>query len=94
MATPSKAAWREVLALTHRVAAGLSRRELLEALPPGAARNALDCALWDLEARVAGCSVADLIGRSGRGMVTTALTVGLGTPAEMAVAAACLAGHP
>lgn len=84
----------QVLALAPRVAAGLTRRALLEALPAGAARNALDCALWDLEARLAGRSVADLIGRPARGTVTTALTVGLGTPREMAAAAARLAGHP
>lgn len=84
----------QLQALAPRIAAGLTRRELLEALPAGAARNALDCALWDLEARLAGRSVADLIGRVPRGTVTTALTVGLGTPAEMGAAAGKLAGHP
>lgn len=81
-------------ALAPRVAAGLTRQQLLEALPPGAARNALDCAMWDLEARLAGCSVAALIGRSSRGAVTTALTVGLGTPEEMGAGAARMAGYP
>src|SRR5687768_10839442 len=41
---------------------GASRIDLLGALPAGAARNALDCALWDLEAKIAGKSVAELIG--------------------------------
>lgn len=36
------------------IEAGADRRALLELLPPGAARNAIDCALWDLEARLAG----------------------------------------
>ena len=36
------------------IAAGMDRAELQEALPPGAARNALDCALWDLAAKKAG----------------------------------------
>ncbi|TAJ72754.1 MAG: dipeptide epimerase [Phenylobacterium sp.] len=84
----------QLQALAPRVAAGLTRRELIEALPPGAARNALDCALWDLEARRAGRSVADLIGRVARGTVTTALTVGLGAPEEMGAAAAKLADYP
>jgi L-alanine-DL-glutamate epimerase-like enolase superfamily enzyme len=73
---------------------GLSRRELLDLLPPGAARNALDCALWDIEARMAGRSVAELIGRTPRGYVTTALTVSLDAPEAMGVAAAKLAGYP
>jgi len=81
-------------ALAPQVAAGLTRRKLLEALPAGAARNALDCALWDLEARLAGRPVAALIGRTPRGAVTTALTVGLGTPEEMGAAAARIAGYP
>ncbi|WP_296598820.1 N-acetyl-D-Glu racemase DgcA [Phenylobacterium sp.] len=84
----------QVQALASQVSAGLNRRELLEVLPAGAARNALDCALWDLEARLVGRTVSDLIGRAGRGTVTTALTVGLGTPDEMGAAAARLAGYP
>ena len=47
-------------ALAPAFAAGMSRADLQEALPPGAARNALDCALWDLEAKRAGTSVAVL----------------------------------
>ena len=45
-------------ALAPAIAAGLTREELQQALPPSAARNALDCAFWDLEARLAGTSVA------------------------------------
>lgn len=84
----------QIQGLASQVSDGLSRRDLLQALPPGAARNALDCALWDLEARRAGRSVSDIIGRSSRGTVTTALTVGLGAPEEMGAAAAALADHP
>jgi L-alanine-DL-glutamate epimerase-like enolase superfamily enzyme len=73
---------------------GLGRRDLLDLLPPGAARNALDCALWDLEARLAGRSVGELIGRKLRGYVTTALTVSLDAPQAMGAAAAKLAGYP
>lgn len=76
------------------VASGLSRRELLEVLPPGAARNALDCALWDLEARRSGRPVAALMGRGNTDPIVTALTVGLASPEEMADRAAALASYP
>src|SRR3569832_406929 len=49
-------------ALRPRIEAGLTREALQAAMPPGAARNALDCAYWDLEAKRAGRSVADLAG--------------------------------
>ncbi|MEW5684602.1 MAG: N-acetyl-D-Glu racemase DgcA [Pseudomonadota bacterium] len=81
-------------AIARDVAGGLSRRDLLEVLPPGAARNALDCALWDLEAKQAGRSVAELAGLAPAASVVTALTVGLAEPEEMARAAAAIAGHP
>src|SRR3954453_10818325 len=44
------------------VEGGAAREALLSLLPAGAARNAVDCALWDLEARLAGRTVADMIG--------------------------------
>ena len=46
---------------------GATRTELLALLPPGAARNAVDCALWDLECRLAGESVAERLGRARSG---------------------------
>ncbi|HZG47827.1 MAG TPA: N-acetyl-D-Glu racemase DgcA [Allosphingosinicella sp.] len=73
---------------------GASRADLLEALEPGAARNALDCALWDLEARLTGRSVADLIGRPPPGSVATAITVTIDSPGKMAQVAEPLAGAP
>lgn len=84
----------QLRAMAPKVAEGLGRRELLDVLPAGAARNALDCALWDLEARQAGRAVADLIGGPPPSGVVTALTVGLGSIEEMARAAVALAGHP
>ncbi len=42
------------------VFSGLNRDTLQHALPPGAARNALDCAFWDIDAKRAYCSVAEL----------------------------------
>ncbi|WP_152045813.1 N-acetyl-D-Glu racemase DgcA [Aureimonas psammosilenae] len=65
---------------------GLSRKELRIAMRPGAARNALDCALWDLEAKTAGRSVASMIGENVLRPIDTAYTISLGSPEEMAAA--------
>ncbi len=73
---------------------GADRLALLEALQPGAARNALDCALWDLEVRLAGSDVASTIAGPPPGPLATALTVTIDTPQAMARAAAELAGAP
>ena len=56
------------------------RAELARRLPPGAARNALDCALWDLEARRGGRSVADLAGVPQPEAVATCYTLSLASP--------------
>lgn len=63
-----------------------SREALNAALPAGAARNALDCALWDLEAKATGRSVADLIGVT-QSAFETCFTLSLDTPEAMARAA-------
>ena len=81
-------------ALAPAIATGLTRQELQEALPPGAARNAIDCALWDLEARIAGKSVAALAGITLPERVETAFTISLGTPDAMADAASKAAHLP
>jgi L-alanine-DL-glutamate epimerase-like enolase superfamily enzyme len=73
---------------------GGSREELLAALEPGAARNALDCALWDLEARRSGRSVAQMIGGAHSGRIASALTIGIDAPDAMARAAAAVAHAP
>lgn len=73
---------------------GIAREDLLAAMPPGAARNAVDCALWDLEAKLAGRSVADLLGIAPPPPVATAMTVGLDAPLAMAAAARALADVP
>jgi L-alanine-DL-glutamate epimerase-like enolase superfamily enzyme len=62
------------------VEAGADRTALLGLLPPGAARNAIDCALWDLEARLSGQSVAATIGAAELGRLASALTVVIDTP--------------
>ncbi|AXK79131.1 L-Ala-D/L-Glu epimerase [Pseudolabrys taiwanensis] len=78
----------QIEAMRPRLAAGLSRAALQEAMPPGAARNALDCAFWDLEAKRAGRAVHELAGLPAPRPLTTAFTISLGTPETMAQAAA------
>lgn len=73
---------------------GADRRTLLSLMPPGAARNAIDCALWDLEARRSGRDVADIIGAPAPGRLASALTIGIDTPGAMADAARALASAP
>jgi L-alanine-DL-glutamate epimerase-like enolase superfamily enzyme len=67
------------------------RASLAALMPAGAARNALDCALWDWEAKRAGTSAAALAGLAPLQPVTTAFTIGLDTPEAMAAKAAAAA---
>lgn len=73
---------------------GASRADLQALLPPGGARNAIDCALWDLEARESGISVRDRLALPPALPMLTAATIGLGSPQETAAAADRLAGWP
>ena len=73
---------------------GADREQLLKAMPAGAARNAVDCALWDLESRQAGRSVAEMIGAPEPGRIASALTIVIDTPEAMARAAAAVAQVP
>jgi L-alanine-DL-glutamate epimerase-like enolase superfamily enzyme len=77
-----------IRAIGSHIAAGASRADLASLLPAGAARNAVDCALWDLEARLAGTSVAALAGLPEPVALPSAITIGLDTPDAMARAAA------
>ena len=76
------------------IAAGLDRDGLQALLPPGAARNALDCALWDLEAKISGRSAAELAGLAPLRAVPTAFTISLASPEEMAASAREAAAYP
>ena len=67
------------------------RGRLSTLLPPGAARNAVDCALWDLEARMAGKSVAQALGQTLPDSYATAVTISIDTPDKMAEAARAVA---
>ena len=80
--------------LREPLARGLGRIELQSALPAGAARNALDCAFWDLEARIAGRPAYVLAGLPLPRPLTTAYTISIGEPAAMAKAAASAARRP
>lgn len=62
---------------------GITRQALQSVLPPGAARNAVDCALWDLEAKATGKRVWDLAGLPAPGPVQTAFTLSLAEPRAM-----------
>ncbi len=74
-------------AMRAPLAQGLDRAGLQNLLPAGAARNALDCAFWDLEAKRAGKPVHALAGLPSPRAVVTAFTISLGTPTAMASAA-------
>jgi L-alanine-DL-glutamate epimerase-like enolase superfamily enzyme len=76
------------------LAAGLTREELQSELPPGAARNAVDCALWDLQAKQSGRSAAEIAGVPEPGPMVTAVTISLDAPAAMADAAVAVAEAP
>ncbi|TIN48578.1 MAG: dipeptide epimerase, partial [Mesorhizobium sp.] len=64
-------------AMRGRIAGGISRTALLDAMPAGAARNAIDCALWDLEAKLSGTSVAVAMGALPLQALETAYTLSL-----------------
>jgi L-alanine-DL-glutamate epimerase-like enolase superfamily enzyme len=81
-------------ALRPKVEAGADRGQLQDLLPPGAARNALDCALWDLAAKRAGVRAWTLAGRERLDPVKTAYTLSLGPPEAMAEAARAAARRP
>lgn len=74
-------------AMRATIEAGISRAQLRELLPPGGARNALDCALWELEARRAGVPVWKLAGLDATRPLLTTFTVSADEPAAMAEAA-------
>ena len=77
----------QVEALRERIEAGVTRQQLLQLLPAGGARNAIDCALWDLEAKRAGRPVWMLAGLDAPRPLLTTFTVGAAEPATMAEAA-------
>ncbi len=84
----------QVEEVSDRIEAGVGRLGLLELLPAGGARNAVDAALWDLEAKRSGRRVWELAGLEPRPL-TTVMTIGLEESAQaMAAKAAAVPEHP
>ncbi|HYN38718.1 MAG TPA: enolase C-terminal domain-like protein, partial [Rhodospirillales bacterium] len=84
----------QIEALTAEIEAGMDRAALQQRLPAGAARNALDCALWDLEAKRAGQRAWQLAALPAPRPMPTAETIALDTPETMAARAFCLRQRP
>ncbi|QKD03675.1 N-acetyl-D-Glu racemase DgcA [Mesorhizobium loti] len=81
-------------AMRERIGGGIDRTALLDAMPAGAARNAVDCALWDLEAKISGTPVANAIWPASLQQLETAYTLSLGEPEAMAAQARANASRP
>jgi L-alanine-DL-glutamate epimerase-like enolase superfamily enzyme len=83
---------KQICSVQRRIEAGIDRESLQALLPPGGARNALDCALWDLEAKLAGLCVWQAVGLEPPKALLTTFTCGADTPDRMAAAAKRYAG--
>jgi len=83
----------QIDAAIPQIAIGISRDELQQTMPPGGARNAVDCALWDLEAKQSGRTVWQMLGWQPHA-VTTVYTIGIDTPENMQKDAAAHADFP
>jgi L-alanine-DL-glutamate epimerase-like enolase superfamily enzyme len=78
----------QLATVTQALRQGVTRAELQTLLPPGGARNAVDCALWDLEAKRAGGRAWTLAGLESVKPLLTAYTLSVESPEAMAAAAA------
>ncbi len=86
--------FEQVDAVAGEIRKGITREELQQLLPAGGARNAVDCALWDLECKRSGKTIWQLTGIDPK-PVTTVFTIGLeSTPEAMAAKAADAADAP
>ena len=79
---------KQLEAVREKLSGGISREGLEALLPPGGARAAVDCALWDLEAKRAGRRAWELAGMNSVQPLITAFTLSLDTPKTMAEGAA------
>lgn len=85
----------QIEGIRDAIEAGLTRADLQALLPAGAARNAVDCALWDLDAKLSSVPVAKELGLGPLRSVTTAYTISLADdPADMEKAARLSAARP
>lgn len=85
---------QQIMAAQSAIEAGVSLEELQRLMPAGAARNAVDCALWDLTAKRQTTTVAKLAGINTQKVLETAYTISVGTPEKMAADAAKAASRP
>ena len=86
--------FEQARAVGAEIQKGISRQDLLDFMPAGGARNAIDCALWDLECKQAGKTIWQLTGIDPK-PVTTVFTIGLeDTPEAMAAKAAAAIDAP
>jgi L-alanine-DL-glutamate epimerase-like enolase superfamily enzyme len=84
----------QIQSLRRDIQQGMDRLQLQQKLPPGAARNALDCAFWDLEAKTSGQRVWDLLELPAPKPLTTAYTLSMDSPENMHRAALENADRP
>lgn len=84
--------YQQAAGIEQQLQQGISREQLQSVLPVGGARNAIDCALWDLEAKRSGQTIFELTGISSS-PVNTVNTVTIDTPEQMAKKAAAITAH-
>lgn len=84
----------QIAEIAPKMEAGLSLIDLQTAMPPGAARNAIDCAMWDLEAKQSGKNIAELLGHQWPDNLQSVETISIGTAEAMGKKAATLANFP
>lgn len=84
----------EISTIKDAIIHGAGRLDLLSVMPAGAARNAVDSALWDLEAKLTGKTIAEIAGIQPPGLLITAYTLSLDSPEKMGIAAAEQAHRP
>lgn len=82
-----KSVTEQIRAITPQIKSGITRLDLVKAMPPGAARNAVDAALWDLEAKRLNQPASLLANLGFLSPVLTCYTISLDTPEKMAEAA-------
>ena len=84
----------QIASISERLENGLDNEGLNGLLPAGAARNAVDCALWDLEAKSQQRTIHEILGLTAFNSVLTAQTIGIDTTEKMTKAAALLIDYP
>jgi len=85
---------RQIEDVRAAIEAGATREQLLDLLPAGGARNAVDGALWDLEAKASGVRAWERAGVGKGGSIVTAVTIGIRSLDAYAASARALADHP